>query len=406
MTTFTGDDLLVSGRFKKAGKKRFVLVLVIKDRASGTTIDTKTIRTRTPTLDAGAEGTVAAAFADAAAKPRDVAPESGPTTKPESVAQPEPPSKPPTPEPPKQDKGALLPPGPLPESKERSADPKELLAPGSEVNASEPPPPQQAEPPPTVARANPPPEPPTRRRDVRAYRFEIALGAALVERTLQFTHDAAITDVPVGYDGTPVAGARASAEIFPFALGVAGEIERFTLRSQFATGETFDSTHMKWSAGLRLRWNIGSRPTLPTLTFGAGYGQLTFSFDTMGAGFDLPNVQYNFIDPGLRVRLPLFTRALALRLEGRYLYVLDSGQFQAAGNYGGTSFTGFDASAGLELRPFKGLVIQLIAELSQIDMTFDGTGSKTTMRDADPDQDVTSARDQYWGGYATLGWSF
>jgi hypothetical protein len=411
LTTFSGDDIDVAGRVKATKKKRFVLVLVIKDRATGAELGTATLQLRKPKLDADAESAIASAFADAAAKPRDVA-AGQPVTKPDTVAQQEPPkpaaSEPakPTTAPAATPPSSLLPPGPASESKPTARDPKELL-PGAEVNADETPPPDPA---PRVDKPattpSPPEEPAARGRDPRKYIVEVALGAALVERTLQFQYDSAVTDRPVGYEGTLVAGGRASVEIYPFALGIAGEFERFTLRSQFPTGDAFDTTHMNWSAGLRLRWNLGSRPTLPTLTFGAGYGQRTFKLDTGGAAFDLPDVQYSYIDPSVRVKIPIGTPAFALRIEGRYLYLLGAGPLEEMQNYGGTKLTGWHGAAGLEVRLFKRLLIRATAEISRIEMTFDGTGAKTTMRDADPDQDVTSARDEYWGGHVMAGLVF
>ena len=77
----------------------------------------------------------------------------------------------------------------------------------------------------------------------------------------------------------------------------------------------------------------------------------------------------------------------------------------AASNYGGASVRGVDLDAGVEIRVTPRVAVKIGARWLRMGFAFDGSGQKTA-RDANPDQDVAGAVDEYLGGYTTASWLF
>lgn len=253
-------------------------------------------------------------------------------------------------------------------------------------------------------------------RDSRRWIVEIGAGVSVTRRRLDFTYQSDLQNKPFGYDGRPVAGGVVAGEIYPLAsrrgfvggLGVGFAYDRvFLLKSRLETGgDEYDTTQIHWGVGARWRWNPGSRPTLPTVKLGVGFGRLTFAIDTNGTALDLPDIDYQYLDAGLGVRVPLGANRFALVADGKYLFVMGSGDFETMENYGSGSIQGLDAQAGVEWRALPFLTVRVAGRYVRLAHAFDGSGAKASMRDADQDKDVGGALDQYMGGYVTAGTRF
>jgi len=249
-----------------------------------------------------------------------------------------------------------------------------------------------------------------------AIRFDA--GASAIGRRLAFKTTGG-TGAPPDYRNTPVPGARAAGEIYPFAfdapsgwlsgLGAAVEYDQalaISLNANGATTAPLAITERSYAVGLRYRLAFGQRSTSPTLTFGAGYATRTFKVDRSAlmstASIDLPDVDYRMIDPGLSFRLPLGGR-VAVTLAGRGLLVMSAGAIQDADQYGMARVYGASAAAGFEIGLTDRLGLRLAAEGTQIGSTFAGTGILTNSRDGDSSTiEVRGVIDRYYGGSATL----
>ena len=236
-------------------------------------------------------------------------------------------------------------------------------------------------------------------------------GLSFMARRMSFTYTQGLMDIPGGYDGNPVPGAYLRAELYPLSalpnLGIEGYVDRvLTLKSQLASGGAeFTTTQMRFGAGLAYRIPFGDSPRPTALTLRGGYHQLSFSIDTMGTPIDLPDVTYSMASAGASLSVPLGSR-LALVAGGNYLHILGTGAMELPANYGGGTVIGLDAEVALELMATRHVIVRAGGQFLRMAYDFDGTGMKTTNRDADPDQDVGGALDVYFGGFVTAGYVF
>jgi hypothetical protein len=258
--------------------------------------------------------------------------------------------------------------------------------------------------------------------DPRERAIDLVAGATFSARQLSFDFADGLAgeDQPQGYDGVLVFGATADAELYPVALasgrtggfarnvGLTAVIDKVLLiksKLDSADGKSLPTSQTRWGAGLVYRWNLGSSATAPTLVLGARYNKLSFAIDESEADapgdITIPDVAYTYVDPGARFRLPL-GESFAVRLEGHYLFVLDTGEIQEAERYGDAGVIGFDADVGAELLLTSNVVVRAGARFAQLGLSFDGDGDPTDPN-ADGTQDVTSATDRYYGFYATAG---
>ncbi len=261
--------------------------------------------------------------------------------------------------------------------------------------------------------------------------IEISAGLSVVQRKLSFTVSSGLgNQAPRGYDGTPVAGAYVTGELYPMAfndsnrgttrdIGATFVLDRVIkiesrLRYQDAMGAdqtaVLPTEQQRWGVGIVFRHNFGHEPTKPTVKLSVRYNKGKFVIDKtaapMGVSVDIPNMEYTYLDPGLLFRYPL-SPTLALQLDGRFLLVTDTGEMQQADQYGGASVTGYDFDAAAEYKMNPKLFFRLGFHMTGIAYDFKGTGMLTTNRDGDPTtQDVFGAMDRYLGGYLTAGYLF
>jgi hypothetical protein len=268
---------------------------------------------------------------------------------------------------------------------------------------------------PTPEPAPPPPDVSDLDRTTRSAAADVEIGLSGVVRTLSFNSAADLMTKPNGYKGSLVPSLLVAGEIYPFAFGdPAGVASGFgvafildkvlTIKSKLtATSTEYDTSQLRWGAGLVWRYNIGAGATGPTLKLGAGYGRLDFSIDHGTADIGLPDVSYSYVHVGGGGRLPLGVPWLALALDLRYLHMLSAGQMTQPDQYGGGSSSGFTGDAAIELTFARHGIVRAGGRYQRIALTFDGTGAMT--HDA-MGQSVGGALDEYWSGYLTGGYLF
>jgi hypothetical protein len=241
----------------------------------------------------------------------------------------------------------------------------------------------------------------------------------MVARTLSFTTRASLDNQPSGYDGSIVPGGMIDGEVYPLVLmgskpdsalaglGVTFLYDRVFLLKSKADTEEYNTTQQRYGVGLRYRFNVGHKPTLPTVFVGLGYNSLSFVIDASVDLTGLPDVNYTYLDPHIGFRMPLGTPKLALLGKASYLLILGSGDFSNDDNYGPGSVAGVDFEGGLEYRLTPRLPIHVGVHYVRIAYDFDGTGDRANNLDMDPSTpDVGGALDEFLGGYATVGYIF
>ena len=125
----------------------------------------------------------------------------------------------------------------------------------------------------------------------------------------------------------------------------------------------------------------------------------------MGVTSDLPNVNYSILDPGVFLHFAV-TPKIILNLNLGYMAFLDTGAIQKNDSYGAATVTGFEGEVGGDYLLTKNLFVRAAFRFETIGFKFKGTGTMTTGRDTDPQQDVFGARDNYLGGAVTVGYLY
>jgi hypothetical protein len=250
-----------------------------------------------------------------------------------------------------------------------------------------------------------------------AVRLEV--GGTATQRTLSFTTRDGFEQAPPGYDSPPIPGVHVAGEIYPLAfasqgflsgLGFAAEFDQsllLTTKSAAVMDVSLPTSQTHWSVGARFRLRFGRTATAPSVTLGAGYGRRDFTVDRAAlpddSDLDLPDVSYQYVDPGMSVRVPLGSR-IALSAGARALLLLGAGDIQEADQYGSATAFGADATAGLDVMLTSRFLLNLSAVASLVQLEFDGNGELARGRDQDDASvDVGTASDRYLGGTASLG---
>jgi hypothetical protein len=253
----------------------------------------------------------------------------------------------------------------------------------------------------------------------------IRAGLSVTGRTLSFTFREGFVEAPLGYEGPMAAGAYASGELYPMAmdaekkkkgkvanLGIGFEFDRVMgLETAVDAGGGMVSNliteQQHYAVGVRYRHNFGTTATSPTVVIGANYNQMKFAFDNpMELYIDMPQTTYTYYDPGAAVRWPLNDK-MALHVAGSVMLVTDTGEIQAAEQYGRATVTGFDGEAGVEYLATEQITVRATGRYQAIGFSFEGDGDESNGRDGDVTTvDVGGALDKYMGATVTVGYLF
>jgi hypothetical protein len=256
-------------------------------------------------------------------------------------------------------------------------------------------------------------------------------GMSFTQRRLRFRSAglAAPATPPRSYDSVPVAGFTVDAEAYPLALGhkrrgiitnigVTASFDRtFSIRTRLryndmetgaAREKELQSTYQRFGVGAVYRHNLGT-PESPLLVTGSlRFGSQSFSVDRGGLDaktVDIPAVAYTFFEPSAGIKYGL-GKKLTVGAEAGILLMTGTGDIQSTTQYGASTVTGFEGEAFLDYMITKNVFARAAFRAETIGFKFKGYGMLSNMRDSDPEQDVTSARDSYFGGAVTAGYAF
>ncbi|HEU4731163.1 MAG TPA: hypothetical protein VFT22_24890, partial [Kofleriaceae bacterium] len=247
--------------------------------------------------------------------------------------------------------------------------------------------------------------------------LDAVAGLSVTARRLTFASRPGLTGAPPSYTGAPVAGGMIDATIYPLALahrrgGVLADLgfnvmydRVFTVNTKDAMGKVYDSKESRFGVGAVFRHAFGHGATSPVVLGSLGYSSQLFSIAS-GTTLGIPSVKYSIVEPGAGLRFPVTPRFIA-GLDARLMLITGTGQIQEAAQYGGASMLGFEGNLGVDYLITRNLFARVAFRFETIGFSFKGNGTLSNARDGDPmTTDVTSARDNYIGGMATLGYAY
>lgn len=246
--------------------------------------------------------------------------------------------------------------------------------------------------------------------------LDAVFGLSLTMRRMSFAISPALQAKPPGYAGTPVAGAVLDATFYPLAFGHkrTGQLKNLGLELLYdrvlklnskdpMSNAVYSTIEQRFGLAAVFRHAFGKTAASPVVLGSLGYTRQ--SFNILGT-VDIPDVKYSIIAPGVGLRLPLSGK-LMLGADLKLLLVTSAGQIQDPDKYGASSVLGFEGSGGVDYQITPSIFARAALRFETIGFTFKGTGFQTNQRDGNPmTQDVGGARDNYFGGMATVGYLY
>ena len=265
--------------------------------------------------------------------------------------------------------------------------------------------------------------------------IDVTGGLSFTGRSLGFVYKSTLAQPPPGYkQAIPVAGAVFDATFFPLAFnkknrqitsGIGLEIsydKAIKINSQKLYN---DQTGMQKVANLTtaesklevaavLRYPLGQGANAPVVGGKLAYEKKAFTIGQSlpsdadpSQSVDVPDVNYTIISPQGFIIYPASPK-LALRALVGFDAVTGTGAIQTPAQYGAASVLAFEASAGVDYNLTPNIFVRGQGIIQTMGFTFKGDPmSKSNTRDNNPaDQEVTGARDTYFGGSVTLGYAY
>jgi hypothetical protein len=248
---------------------------------------------------------------------------------------------------------------------------------------------------------------------MRTAAIDLSVGLNATARNLSFVAAEGLANEPQEYSSSPVAGVFIGVDAYPLAwggkggtsllsnIGVTALFDRvIKLDSEVKDGDetvTIGTTMQRYAIGLQYRHLFGEKLWVEV---GARYNRLTFEIDESDVvEVAVPNTDYTYIDPAIGARY-LISPKISAGVEVRVPLTLDSGEIQEDTQFGAATITAIEADLGADYLITKQLFARLGARLLTFGYDFDGTG------DLSNGDDVTGARDLYYGGYLLAGYLF
>ena len=251
-------------------------------------------------------------------------------------------------------------------------------------------------------------------------------GLSFMARRMAFTYSPDLgSKAPPGYKGVPAPGLYIDATLFPAAishkrddivkdLGVSVMVDKALLLSSqvtppggVATKLSTSMTH--YAIGVAFRHAFGKDASAPVFEANLRYGGQSFSISPTAtvttALIDIPDVSYKMLEPMIGIKYPASPKLVIDATIGLQL-VTSQGPITTMTQYGDASVMGFSGEIGGDYMVTKNLFLRAAFRFNTIGFTFKGTGTQSTMRDADAAQDVFGARDTYIGGAITAGYVY
>ena len=242
---------------------------------------------------------------------------------------------------------------------------------------------------------------------------DAVIGLSFNARRMAFTYSSDLGNKPRPYKGVPVAGVLLDATVYPLAFG---HKRKDMLKNLGATvmydqvikinskqgTTTLPTSQSHWAVGAVFRYPLGKATVGASLR----YGRQAFTIGSSGGvTSEMPNVNYTILDPGAFLRYEVSPKII-LNASFGYMAFLGTGAIQKNDQYGAATVTGFEGELGGDYLLTKNIFARASFKFETIGFKFKGTGSQSTMRDTDMEQDVFGARDNYIGGTVTVGYLY
>lgn len=265
--------------------------------------------------------------------------------------------------------------------------------------------------------------------------IDATLGLSFTARRLNFKYASDLGKPPPGYkQSVPVAGALVDMTFFPMAFGnkskgiISGigleilydQVLKINSQKKFADGEGMQqvanlaTTESRWQVGAVLRYPLGQGPRAIVVGGKLSYGRQKFNVEQTipNSGMppqktDIPNVHYTMLSPTAFIQAPISNKII-LNADASFHAVTNTGAIQNPDQYGAATVTGYEVNAGADYLLMTNVFVRVGVRYEAIGFTFKGDPmSMTHTRDTDAtDQDVTGAKDSYFGGVATVGYLY
>jgi hypothetical protein len=259
---------------------------------------------------------------------------------------------------------------------------------------------------------------------------DVAAGFSFTRRNLNFSYASDLGKPPPGYrQAIPVGGAMIDMTFFPMAFskkekGIISGLglnilydqvlkinsqKRYLDNMQETRIANLDTKESRWLVGGVLRYPLGTAANSIVVGGSLSYGSQQFTVAQMlpnGDPTDIPNVAYSFFQPAVFARLPLIPK-ITINLDAGLLLMMNTGDIQTSAHYGAATVTGYELELGADYRLKPNIFARVGVRYQTISFSFKGDPtSMTNTRDTDPDQDVTGAKDVYFGGFTTIGFIY
>jgi hypothetical protein len=262
--------------------------------------------------------------------------------------------------------------------------------------------------------------------------LDAVVGMSFTRRTLSFTHQSDLAKPPPGYkQRLPVAGAMLDMTFYPMSFsksskGIIRGIgltvlydqvllinskKRYSDEQGMQRIADIDTKESRWAVGPVLRYPLGKIVVGGSLTYGKQKFEIAQTLPSPAPAntlTDIPSVSYTMITPAAFLKYPV-TSKITANADLAFHAITNTGQIQASGmtGYGAATVTGFEAEVGGDYMVTKNIFARVSLRYETISFKFKGDPtSQTNIRDTDPEQDVTGAKDTYMGGTATVGYVY
>ncbi|HEY5950553.1 MAG TPA: hypothetical protein VIV40_33910 [Kofleriaceae bacterium] len=258
--------------------------------------------------------------------------------------------------------------------------------------------------------------------------LDAVVGMSFTARKLRFQYQADLGKPPPGYkQPVPVAGAMIDLTLYPlsFSKGSKGILRGIGLNLMYdqvllinsqkkysdAMGTqqiaNLDTKENRWAVGPVLRYPLGKMVVGGSLTYGKQQFTVKQTLPNNDPT-DIPSVSYTIIAPAAFLKYSV-TPKITANLDLAFLGITNTGQIQSTGmaGYGAATVTGYELEAGGDYMVTKNIFARVSLRYEAIGFKFKGDPtSQTNIRDTDPEQDVSGAKDTYMGGTATVGYVY
>jgi hypothetical protein len=262
--------------------------------------------------------------------------------------------------------------------------------------------------------------------------LDAVVGMSFTRRTLSFTHQTDLAKPPPGYkQRLPVAGAMLDMTFYPMSFsksskGIIRGIgltvlydqvllinskKRYSDEQGMQRIADIDTKESRWAVGPVLRYPLGKIVVGGSLTYGKQQFTIAQTLPSPAPAntlTDIPSVSYTMITPAAFLKYPV-TSKITANADLAFHAITNTGQIQASGmtGYGAATVTGFELEVGGDYMVTKNIFARVSLRYETISFKFKGDPtSQTNIRDTDPEQDVTGAKDTYMGGAATVGYVY